>query len=119
MLLLAPDTVTLYPAGPADSHGWRLPGAVPTWAGPGNLQLGPGLTDVAAADSGGHGPHDPASAETGTLYLPPAASPAEGMTAVVRGAPFTLGQVRYVSDPLAAAGGVGCWVATATSTEHG
>ena len=39
-LLLAPDTVTLYPRGAADALGWALPGTVAGWSGAGNLQLG-------------------------------------------------------------------------------
>jgi len=113
-LILAPEEVTLYPAGELDGHGWREPGAVPGWCGPGNLQLSAGMSDPRAAGGGGRGPHEPAAAAAGILYLPPGAEPAEGMTAVVRGAAYVLSQVRFMADPNDPDGFLSCWVATVT-----
>lgn len=111
-LLLAPDTVTLYPRGAADALGWALPGTVAGWSGAGNLQLGAGVSDPRAETGGGFGPHDPNWASTGTLYLPADADPVDGMGAEVRGRRYVLSQVRQVADPT---GGVlTCWAATAT-----
>lgn len=115
-LLLAADAVTLCLPGELDGHGWREPGRVPHWDGTGNLQLAPGVSDPRAAAGGGHGPHGPARDLTGDLFLPAEAEPAEGMTARVRGRVFVLSQVRFVTDP-ASADGIGCWTATATSTD--
>jgi|SRR5215472_1598370 len=117
-LLLAPDTVELYPApaapADADAHGWALPGAAPpAWTGTGNLQLAAGATDPRASERGGHGPFDPASIHTGTLYLPPDANPVAGMTALVRGTVYALAQVRLVADPIG--GALGCWAAAASA----
>jgi hypothetical protein len=116
-LLLGTDPVTLYPAAGDDRHGWALPGAEAAWEGTGNLQLDPGPSSAEAADAGGHGPHDPAAGLAGTLYLPPAAAPADGMTALVGELPFVLSQVRSVADPTLPRGeGISCWVATVTGT---
>lgn len=112
-VILAADPVALYPAGPLDQHGWREPGTAPSWRGSGSLQLTPGLADPRAAGGGGRGPHEPAAAGAGTIYLPPDAEPGEGMTAVVRGAPYVLSQLRFIADPT---GGefLSCWAATVT-----
>lgn len=113
-VILAGDPVELYAAGPLDPHGWREPGAEPGWRGPGNLQLSTGLSDPRAAGGGGRGPHGPAAAASGIVYLPPDAEPAEGMTAVIRGEPYVLSQVRFMADPNDPAGFLSCWVATVT-----
>lgn len=115
-LLLAADHVTLYPAGATDAHGWALPGATPAWQGEGSLQPGPGRADPAAAQGGGHGPYDPAHGALATLYLPPDAPVADGMTAEVGGQQFALSQARLVTDPLGTSA-LDCWVATATGTD--
>lgn len=114
-VLLATDPVDLYPAeDQADAHGWALPGTTPGWTGAGNLQLSPGTSDPRATDRGGHGPFDPAAAQAGSLFLPMDADPAEGMTAVIRGRPFALSNVRLVVDPTG--GGIDCWVAAVAGT---
>jgi hypothetical protein len=112
MLLLAPDLVALFAAGPADAHGWVTAAGPPLWEGPGNLQLAPGRAGVQAADSGGRGPSHPASGSAGTLYLPAGAPAADGLGAVVRGIVYTLAQTRLTLDPAAA--GLSCWVAEVT-----
>lgn len=114
-LLLAEDTVTLYPPGDRDAHGWREPGTGPCWSGTGNLQLAPGPSDPLAGPGGGHGPSGPAAGLDGQLFLPEDAAPAEGMTADIADRLFTLSQVRTVPDPFTRAGGIGCWAATVTS----
>lgn len=116
MLLLGADHVDLYAPGPLDGHGWREgePGRR-LWAGTGNLQLLPGVSDPRAADGGGRGPHDPARTETGNLFLPLDAEPADGMTAVIRGEAYAVSEVRVIADPVAGAGGgIACWAATVT-----
>jgi len=115
LLLLAPDTVELYPpSGQDDAHGWALPGAAPpVWTGAGNLQLAAGTTDARASERGGHGPFNPAATEQGTLYLPPDANPGAGMTALIRGRVYALAQVRLVTDPTG--GLLGCWAAAASA----
>ena len=113
-LILAPETVELYPAGDLDASGWREPDAVAGWCGPGNLQLNAGLSDPRASGGGGRGPHQPAAAGSGLVYLPPDAEPVEGMTAVVRGEAYVLSQVRLMVDPNDPAGFLSCWVATVT-----
>jgi hypothetical protein len=113
MILLPTDFVELFAPGHTDGHGWRLPqDAEPYWSGGGSLQLAAGRSDPRAR-TGGFGPSDPIAAETGVLYLPPAASPAEGSGARIRGSLFTLSQVRLVSDPTG--GGLGCWAATVSA----
>jgi hypothetical protein len=113
-VMLASDRVALYPPGDLDAHGWREPpdDTRPAWSGMGSLQLTAGLSDPRAAGGGGRGPHDPAAAGAGLLYLPPAAEPREGWTAVVRGEPYVLSQVRFVADPTGP--GLACWAATVT-----
>lgn len=115
-VLLAADTVDLYPASAGnDAHGWADPGgAPPAWSGLGSLQLGAGASDARAADAGGAGPFDPAKVAAGVLYLPPESGAADGMVAVIRGATYVLAQVRLVADPIGA--GLDCLVATATGT---
>jgi hypothetical protein len=106
-VLLATDTVQLYPPGTAtDEHGWSLPGGPATWTGPGNLQLSPGVSNPRADDRGGRklpgggsGPFGPAVIEQGTLYLPPDADAHDGGTAIIRGAGWVLSNVRLVVDP--------------------
>jgi hypothetical protein len=118
-VLLAPDTVELYPPGPAeDSHGWALPTGdqLPTWSGPGSLQLAAGPSDPQAAQGGGAGPFDPAAADAGSLYLPPdAVGATEGALAVVRGRAYALSQVRLVTDPTG--GPLSCVVATVSGLD--
>lgn len=115
-LLLAADGVVLYPPGEADAHGWVLPGTESYWAGSGNLQLQPGLSDPRAADRGGHGPYDPAAVQAGVLYLPPPVPLVEGSLAVIAGrGAFVLSQIRLVPDPADPGGGIACWAATATA----
>lgn len=115
-LLLATDQVALYPAGNApDSHGWEQPGTTPAWTGTGNLQAQAGRSDSRAADGGGHGPYDPRTGAAALLLLPPDAPVADGMTALVRGEPYALSQVRLITDPTGT-GGLDCWAATATGT---
>ena len=112
-LLLAVDAVTLYPAGPADVLGWSTgTGTAPVWSGTGNLQLSAGVSDPRASEGGGFGPFAPARVESGVLYLPDDAQPADGMTADVRGARWVLSQVRLVADPTG--GPLTCWAATVT-----
>jgi hypothetical protein len=115
-VLLAPDDVELYEPGGTDEHGWRLPGAVADWRGRGSLQLVSGLSDPRATDRGGHGPHDPRAAQTGTLFVPADARPRDGMTAVVRETVFVLSQVRLVPDPVGS--GLDCYAATVTEAPH-
>lgn len=110
-LLLAADDVILYPPAGADELGWELPGTDPSWAGIGNLQLAPGISDPRAETGGGYGPHAPARVESGTLYLPADATPADGAGALLRGARWVLSQVREVRDPTG--GGLTCWACTA------
>jgi hypothetical protein len=115
-VLLAVDAVELFgPTGSADAHGWAEPGTDPAWTGVGNLQVSAFPSDPRAADAGGHGPFDPATRPTGSLFLPVDASPAEGQVALVRGQSWALSQVRLVVDP--SGGGVDCWVATATASD--
>lgn len=115
-VLLAADAVELYPASDTtDAHGWVLPGTVPAWSGLGSLQLAPGSSDPAAADGGGHGPFAPAAVASGSLYLPLAAAPAEGMAAIIRGDAYILSQVRLVVDPTGG-GAIDCYVATVSGT---
>jgi hypothetical protein len=102
-VMLATDQVALYPAQGTDSHGWGLPGAEPTWCGPGSLQLGPGRSEPGP---GTGGPWAPAAAESGQLYLPAEAQLADGCTAVVRGRVYTVSQVRLIPDPTS--GGLDC-----------
>jgi hypothetical protein len=114
-VLLAADPVDLYaPDLATDSHGWALPGTVPSWSGLGSLQLSAGSSDPRATERGGHGPFDPAAVESGSLYLPLAAAPAEGTVAVVRGRAFVLSSVRLVVDPTG--GGIDCYVAAVAGT---
>lgn len=115
MLLLAADTVELYAKpGAADAHGWAEPGsAPPAWTGAGNLQLAPGTADARSSERGGHGPFDPAATGQGTLFLPPEANPAAGMTALVRGTVWALSQVRKIADPTG--GTLDCWAAAASA----
>jgi len=112
LLLLGVDSVTLYAPGAADELGWVQPGTVAGWSGTGNLQLGGGASDPHAETGGGYGPHAPARVESGTLFLPADAQPADGMSADVRGVRWVLSQCRQVLDP--AGGLLTCWVATAT-----
>ena len=112
-LLLAADSVELYrPSDSADEHGWALPGTLPAWSGPGNLQMSGFPSDPRAEATGGHGPFAPASQPSGALFLPLDASPSDGQVAVVRGQSWALSQVRLVVDPTG--GGVDCWIALAT-----
>jgi hypothetical protein len=118
-VLLAADPVDLYPPGGLDAHGWREadPAARPSWSGLGNLQLGPGPSDPRAAGGGGRGPSQPRADQTGVLYLPPAAEPADGMAARIRGRVFLLSQAHLVADP--AGGTLDCWQATVTEAPRG
>jgi hypothetical protein len=120
-VMLAADQVELYLPGGLDAHGWREADtdAAPCWCGLGNLQLGPGLSDPRAAGGGGRGPSQPQAAETGVLYLPPAAEPVEGSAARIRGRVFLLSQVRLVKDPSDLAGFLDCWAATVTEAPRG
>jgi hypothetical protein len=120
-LLLAIDTVTLYPAGAADERGWTQPGTTPAWTGECNLQLGFGLSDPRAESGGGAGMFGPARQEGGELFLPPDAAPVDGMTAEVRGRRWVLSQTRLVPDPTGG-GQLDCYTATITrddSTDYG
>lgn len=118
-LMLATDQVALYrPDGSSDAHGWAEPGSSPPrWCGTGNLQLAPADSDPLASGGGGRGPHAPAAVPGGNLFLPLSAEPAEGDTAVIRGQPWTLSQVRYVADPVGT--GLDCWAAIATGPRDG
>ena len=119
-LLLASDEVELYAAGELDSHGWREeagPSARRVWAGMGSLQLLTGESDARAAEGGGHGPHDPARAEDGNLFLPRDAAPVEGMAARIRGEVYTLAHVRLVTDPTS--DNLTCFAATVRAIRHG
>ena len=113
-LLLAADNVILYPPAGADELGWELPGTDPSWAGIGNLQLAPGISDPRAETGGGYGPHAPARVESGTLYLPADATPADGactaLLRATRGGAAVSG-LREVRDP--AGGSLTCWACTA------
>ena len=120
VLLLAADPVTLYPPGTPDERGWTAPGTTAAWTGTGNLQLSAGSSDPRAAEGGGTGMFGPARLESGALFLPPDAQPADGMTAEIRGRRWVLTNARLVADPVAA--GLDCWVAVATrddSTDYG
>jgi|SRR5215831_7687046 len=113
MLLLGLDQVTLYAPGAADVLGWAQPHPATTvWTGTGNLQLTAGASDPRAETGGGYGPFEPNRAETGTLYLPEDAQPAEGQAADIRGRRWTLSQTRLITDPTG--GQLTCWAATAT-----
>lgn len=113
-VLLPTDTVSLYPPGGADEHGWVSPpgSSDPTWVGDGSLQLGPGRTSVRASDDGGAGPFGPASAELGTVYLPTDAPAEDGMVLAARGRLFVLSQTRLVVDP--SGGALDCVAASLT-----
>jgi hypothetical protein len=115
-LNLAPDEVTLHPAGAADAHGWVLPASAVVWEGPANLQLQPGRSDLQMTGGGGRGPHRPAQGLAGILYLPPDAGAADGMWARCRGAAFVLSQVRLMPDPFD--GEQTCLVMTATQADR-
>lgn len=115
MILLAPEPVALYAAEGADSHGWALPGSAELWAGHGTLQAAPGVSDGLAGAGGGHGPYDPRSGASATLYLPPDAPVADGLVATVAGRRFYLSQTRLVTDPRGT-GDLDCYVATATES---
>jgi len=106
-LLLAADPVTLYRPGNPDERGWTGPGSSAAWSGTGNLQLSAGVSDPRAAEGGGTGVFGPARLESGELYLPPDASPADGMTAEVRGKRWVLSHTRLVADPVGT--GLDCW----------
>lgn len=101
-VLLATDRLELYPPAGADDHGWALGGSEPVWSGRGALQLGAGSTAVGANLAGGHGPHDPLSSPVGAVYLPADAPAADGMVLSARGARYTLGSTRLVTDPAGA-----------------
>lgn len=117
-VLLAPDHVELYPAsGAADAHGWAQPGGRADWCGRGSLQLVSGLSDPRASDGGGRGPYAPRRVESGSLFLPVDARPADGMTAIVRDRAFVLSQVRYIPDPVGS--GLDCYAATVTEAPRG
>jgi len=119
-VLLAVEPVTLYPPGTADERGWTGPGATAAWTGTGNLQLAAGQSDPRAEGGGGTGMFGPARLESGELFLPPDAQPADGMTAEVRGRRWVLTNTRLVIDPVG--GDLDCWVAVATrddSTDYG
>jgi hypothetical protein len=112
MILLPTDDLVLYERGQADEHGWVQPGGEMAWAGRGAVQLAAGVTNSDAGSGGGHGPHDPASAELGTVYLPVDAPAADGMVLEARGRRYTLGQTRFIPDPTG--GGADCQVAALT-----
>ena len=119
-LLLAPDQVDLYPPGTADERGWTRPGTTAAWSGQGNLQLAAGQSDPRSEVGGGTGMFGPARLESGALFLPPDAQPADGMTAQVRGHRWVLTNTRLVIDPVG--GGLDCWVASIArddSTDYG
>jgi len=116
-LLLATDDVALFPPGTLDDHGWREPGRAPAWAGTGNLQLAPGVSNPQANQGGGHGPFGPARDLAGTLYLPPDASVDDGWVARVRDRVFAVSQVRLVKDPFDPAEGISCVAMTVTSVD--
>ena len=117
-LLLAPDDVALLdPTDTEDSTGWELPPTGILWQGRGNLQPYPGLVSARAADQGGGGPYDPTFTSLATLYLPPDAPVAEGITADVRGRQYVLSQVRFLRDPQGL-GVLDCWAATASSVDQ-
>jgi hypothetical protein len=121
MLLLGADQVDLYPPGDLDGHGWQE--ETPTrriWTGTGNLQLLTGQSDPRASDGGGRGPHDPARIETGNLFLPLGADPADGMTAVIRGQAYAVSEVRVIADPVLGPGaGIACHAMTVTVRRGG
>lgn len=118
-LLLAPDHGVLYPpALGVDAHGWATsPESTheAIWAGPCNLQMGVGVTNVDAAQGGGHGPFDPASVTQGEVYLPSDCGARNGSVLVSNSAAYTLGSVRLVNDPIHA--GNDCVVATVSEVE--
>jgi hypothetical protein len=117
-LLLAEDSVTLYPAGYPDGHGWVMPEGEPIWHGLGNLQPTPGRHDPRAAEGGGHGPFAPEAGEVATLYLPPDAPVADGVWAEVRGVSWYLSQARLMADPFGLGGDLTCWQVNAASTSR-
>ena len=117
MLLLAPDTVSLFVKGTPDSHGWATADlSAPVWTGTGSLQRYAGRTDAGADQGGGHGPYDPNTGGLATIYLPPDAPVADGAVAEVGSLHFYLSQSRPVTDPTGT-GHLDCWVATATGTD--
>jgi hypothetical protein len=118
-VLLAADPVELYPPGKQDGHGWTEPADGAYWCGLGNLQLTAGASDPRAADGGGHGPHDPARSESGTLFLPPQVCLTEGSAARIRGELYVLSQVRKITDPIDPQGGISCWAASVTGPHRG
>lgn len=119
VLLLAADEVELFRPGEPDATGWREPaGERAYWSGAGNLQLNQGFSDPRGTDRGGHGPHDPAASQRGTLYLPPGVEVAEGCSARVRGQLYVLSQVRLVADPQGN-GDLDCQAATVSGRADG
>ena len=117
-VLLATDTVELFPPGAIDTHGWVEQGATPSWTGTGNLQLGVGRTEVRADAGGGHGPSDPASTEDGVLYLPSDCPALDGWGALIRGRTFLLSHVHLMPDPTYPQAGLSCLQAVATGTSR-
>jgi len=115
-VLLATDTVELFPPGAIDAHGWVEQGTVPSWTGTGNLQLGPGRSEARADAGGGHGPSDPAAVEQGILYLPPDCPALDGWGALIRGRTFLLSHVRAVPDPTYPQAGLSCVEAVVSGT---
>jgi len=115
-VLLDPAQVTLYDAGGADAHGWKLPPTSPIWTGRGSLQAQPGATDALASAGGGHGPYDPRAGASAVLYLPADAPVADGLVASVGSQSFYLSASRFVTDPRGT-GDLDCWVANATSAD--
>jgi hypothetical protein len=86
VILLATHYVTLCdPAAGRDSHGWALadPPAPAAWSGWGSLQMPPATANRAAAESGGRGPNEPATAPTARLFLPLSAPLRSGQSAFV------------------------------------
>ena len=116
-VLLAPDEVSLYaPPGDQDGHGWSYgppDDAPPVWKGMASMQVGSGLSSNGAETGGGAGPYAPSTVLTGFAYLPPGASPRDGMVAVYSGGRYLLGECRFLVDPTGT-GALDAWVCQIT-----
>lgn len=98
MLLIRPDSVDLYAAGTADTHGWVGGKGSLVWSGEGSLDTDPGTSNPTRSDGS---TFQPITRPTGRLHLPETCPVVPGQVVEVRGHEWVVKTVQPVLGPYA------------------